>query len=122
VTYRVRAELEGTSPPVWRRLELASDLHLDRVHDIMQAAFGWEDSHLHRFSSGSSPYGRGGEHYLCPFEVAEGEDGVPEEEVRLDEVLARAGSKLLYEYDFGDSAAGDRRRDRGRDGPSLLRA
>jgi hypothetical protein len=103
VTYRVRAELEGTSPPVWRRLELASDLHLDRVHDIIQAAFGWEDSHLHRFSSGSSPYGAGGEHYLCPFEVAEGEDGVPEEEVRLDEVLARAGSRLLYEYDFGDS-------------------
>jgi hypothetical protein len=104
VTFRVRAELEGTSPPVWRRLELASDLHLDRVHDILQAAFGWDDSHLHRFTSGaSSPYSRTGEHYLCPFEVAEGEDGVPEEEVRLDEVLARAGSRLLYEYDFGDS-------------------
>lgn len=40
VTYRIRADLRGTRPPLWRRLELASDLHLDRVHDIMQAAFG----------------------------------------------------------------------------------
>jgi len=32
VTYRVRVDLEETSPPLWRRLELASDLYLDEVH------------------------------------------------------------------------------------------
>jgi len=52
VTYRVRVELEETSPPLWRQLELASDLYLDEVHDVIQAAFGWTDSHLHRFGSG----------------------------------------------------------------------
>ena len=40
VTYQVRVDLNGTKPPLWRRLELASDLFLDQVHQIMQVAFG----------------------------------------------------------------------------------
>jgi Plasmid pRiA4b ORF-3-like protein len=102
VTYRIRADLRGTRPPLWRRLELASDLHLDGVHDIMQAAFGWTDSHLHRFASGTAPYGPDTEYYLCPFDAGDGVDGVPEEQVRLDEVLSDAGDVLFYEYDYGD--------------------
>jgi hypothetical protein len=102
VTYRVRVELTGTEPPVWRRLELASDLLLDELHDVLQVAFGWTDSHLHRFSAGSGTDDRDTEHYLCPFEVEEGGDGIPEHEVRLDELLAEVGDTLLYVYDFGD--------------------
>jgi hypothetical protein len=102
VTYRIRADLTGTRPPLWRRLELASDLHLDRVHDVLQAAFGWTDSHLHRFASGPAPYGPDSEYYLCSFDAGEDEDGVPEENVRLDEVLSEAGDTLFYAYDFGD--------------------
>lgn len=101
VTYRVRVDLKHTKPPLWRRLELASDLSLDEVHDAVQAAFGWTDSHLHRFGSGP-PFSRDTEPYLCPFEVEEREQGVPEEEVRLDEVLVEAGDRLFYDYDFGD--------------------
>jgi len=102
VTYRVRVDLEGTSPPLWRRLELASDLYLDEVHAVIQAAFGWTDSHLHRFGSGPDYYSRDTEYYLCPFEVDEGETGIPEDDVRLDEVLHDAGGRLFYCYDFGD--------------------
>lgn len=102
VTYRVRVDLKGTKPPLWRRLELASDLFLGELHDIIQAAFGWTDSHLHRFGSGPDFYSHETEYYLCPFDVAEGEDGIPEERVRLDEVLADEGDRLLYVYDFGD--------------------
>ena len=58
VSYRVRVDLNGTKPPLWRRLELASDLFLDQVHEVMQAAFGWTDSHLHQFGSGPGHYGR----------------------------------------------------------------
>src|ERR1022692_3845756 len=65
VTYRVRVDLEETSPPLWRRLELASDLYLDEVHAVIQAAFGWTDSHLHRFGSGPEYYSRDTEYYLC---------------------------------------------------------
>jgi hypothetical protein len=102
VTYQVRVDLMGTKPPVWRRLELDSDLYLNELHDILQIAFGWTDSHLHEFASGKDFYHHSSEHYLCPFQVDEGEPGVPEEDVRLDEVLAKSGDKLLYLYDFGD--------------------
>ncbi|WP_405060328.1 plasmid pRiA4b ORF-3 family protein [Kribbella sp. NBC_01505] len=102
VTYQVRVELEGTRPPVWRRLEIASDLFLNEVHDIIQTAFGWTDSHLHEFAAGPSYHSRTSEHYLCPVQVEQRATGVPEEDVRLDEVLAKRGSKLFYLYDFGD--------------------
>ncbi|GAB3460335.1 hypothetical protein GCM10027436_67670 [Actinophytocola sediminis] len=95
VTYRLRVDLDETEPPLWRRLEVASDLFLNELHDIVQVAFGWTDSHLHRFSLGD-------ENFLCPFDVEEGDEGVPENEVRLDEVLAEAGDELTYIYDFGD--------------------
>jgi Plasmid pRiA4b ORF-3-like protein len=40
VTYRVRIDLNRTRPPLWRRLELASDLFLDQVHEVIQVASG----------------------------------------------------------------------------------
>ena len=102
VSYRIRVDLNGTKPPLWRRLELASDLYLNQLHEIMQVAFGWTDSHLHQFGSGPAHYDPATEHYLCPFQVEEGDPGIPEENVRLDEVLAEPGDKLFYDYDFGD--------------------
>jgi hypothetical protein len=102
VTYQIRVDLKGTRPPLWRRLELASDLYLDEVHEIIQAAFGWTDSHLHRFGAGPDYYSPDTEYYLCPFETEEGEPGIPDREVRLDEVLSDVGDRLFYGYDFGD--------------------
>ena len=102
VTLRIRVDLARTRPPVWRRVEVASDLLLDEVHEILQAAFGWTDSHLHRFGCGPEYYSRETEYYLCPFSVDEGDEGLPEEQVRLDEVLVNVGDKMFYAYDFGD--------------------
>lgn len=103
VTYQVRIDLEDTRAPLWRRMEVASDLMLDEVHDVIQIAFGWLDYHLHRFGSGPDYTSRETEYYLCPFEVDEGEVGIPEEKVRLDEVLSDIGDRLHYCYDFGDN-------------------
>ncbi|MCY9784194.1 plasmid pRiA4b ORF-3 family protein [Nocardiopsis sp. EMB25] len=101
--FTVRAELAHTSPPLWRRLELASDLYLDEVHDILQAVFGWDDDHLHKFGKGGKRfYDRATAHFLTPYDLEEGESGISEEQVRLDEVLERKGDRLLYLYDFGD--------------------
>lgn len=41
--------LEDTDPPVWRRLVVPSSYSLAKLHDALQAAFGWHDSHLHEF-------------------------------------------------------------------------
>jgi hypothetical protein len=97
--FRVRLDLNGSKPPVWRRLELPGDLTLPRLHDVIQAAMGWYDGHLHRFRTGSdhrSPY------FVTSFDLDEGEDGVPEDGVRFDQLVAAEGDELWYEYDFGD--------------------
>lgn len=97
--FRVRVDLHGAKPPVWRRLELPGDLTLPRVHDALQAAMGWTDTHLHRFRTGSdhrAPY------FITEFDLSEGETGTLESDVRLDQILAEKGDQLWYEYDFGD--------------------
>ncbi len=78
-------------------------MFLNEVHEILQVAFGWTDCHLHQFGSGPRYHGPETEYYLCPYQVEEGEPGVPEEEVRLDEVIADPGDTLCYLYDFGDN-------------------
>ena len=82
VTYRVRVDLRDTKPPLWRRLELSSDIYLDELHEVLQAACGWTDSHLHEFRSGAGYHDLEVERYLCPFMLEEDDDGVPEEQVR----------------------------------------
>jgi hypothetical protein len=103
-TYRIRVDLAQARPPIWRRLEVRSDLTLDVVHQVLQAAYGWADAHLHRFALGGHPFDRHTQVFLCPYEVEEGEDeGLPAAEVRLDEALAEPGDVLRYAYDYGDS-------------------
>lgn len=103
-TYRIRVDLDDARPPIWRRLDIRSDLTLDAVHQALQAAFGWTDSHLHRFALGGGVFDRKAELFLCPFDVEEGEDdGLPASDVRLDETLAEPGDVLRYCYDYGDS-------------------
>ncbi|MGH8892672.1 MAG: plasmid pRiA4b ORF-3 family protein [Actinomycetes bacterium] len=104
VTYRVRVDLTGAKPPIWRRLELTSEMGLDELHQVIQSVFGWADSHLHMFALGTSVWDKRAQRFLCPFDVDEGEDehGIPEQDVRLDEVLVEVGDQLQYAYDYGD--------------------
>jgi hypothetical protein len=103
-TYRIRVDLEDADPPLWRRLDVRSDLRLDSLHQVLQAAFGWSDSHLHRFALGEGVFDRDAELFLCPYDVEEGDDhGVPDRTVRLDETLVDPGDVLRYCYDYGDS-------------------
>jgi hypothetical protein len=39
-------------PPIWRRLLLPRELNFAQFHKVIQAAFGWTDSHLHQFVVG----------------------------------------------------------------------
>lgn len=99
----VRIDLDGAQPPVWRQLRLASDLPLDQLHEILQVAMGWTDSHLHHFVMGPDSrdvYGL--QNFLTRYDIEEGDEGIAEADVRLDQVLAKPGHRLFYEYDFGD--------------------
>lgn len=105
--YRIRIDLDHAKPPIWRRLDLRSDLPLDVVHQVLQVAYDWTDSHLHRFSLGGHPFDGHSQLFLCPYDVEEAEfgdeDGIPAVDVRLDEVLQEPGDVLHYLYDYGDN-------------------
>lgn len=47
--YELKVTLLGIQPPIWRRLRVPSTMLLCCLHDALQAAFGWTDSHLHQF-------------------------------------------------------------------------
>ena len=102
--FRVRVDLESAKPPIWRRLDVRSDIGLDIFHQVLQSAFGWTDCHLHRFAIGGSPFDEDSELFLCPYDVEEGEDdGTATKDVTLDETLSTPGDVLRYCYDYGDS-------------------
>jgi hypothetical protein len=105
--FRVRIDLDGAAPPIWRRFDLRSDLTLDVVHQVLQVAFDWTDSHLHRFSIGGLPFDQDSQVFLCPYDAEEREDGdedaLPAADVRLDETMGEPGDVLHYLYDYGDS-------------------
>lgn len=91
--YQIKVKLRGvTKPPVWRRLEVPADLGLDQLHEVLQAAMGWYNGHLHVFSDGWNEYG------LPDRELGHHD----ERTVRLSEILADVGDKIRYTYDFGD--------------------
>jgi Plasmid pRiA4b ORF-3-like protein len=71
---RVRVDLEHAKPPIWRRLDVRSDIGLDVFHQVLQRAFDWTDSHLHRFALGGSSFDQNTELFLCQYDVEEGED------------------------------------------------
>ena len=39
-------------PKISRSLELPVTLNFAQLHEVLQAAFGWTDSHLHQFNVG----------------------------------------------------------------------
>ncbi|TFC28784.1 plasmid pRiA4b ORF-3 family protein [Cryobacterium sp. TMT1-3] len=102
VQFRLRVDLAGSQPPIWRRLTLPSNMTLDVLHAVLQTSFGWTDSHLHRFALTGDRYARQTQGILTPYDIAEGEEGVLESELRLDQLVAKKGDSLLYTYDFGD--------------------
>jgi hypothetical protein len=101
-TFMVRVDLVDALPPIWRLVEVPSTLMLDALHPILQTALGWTDSHLHQFSLGDPQVHWPVERYLTAFDIEEGDNGIAEADVRLDEVLQAIGDELRYTYDFGD--------------------
>lgn len=97
--FRIRIDLQRTKPPVWRRIEVAGDMLMPRLHEVIQAAMGWTDSHLHRFRTGHE---RNAPELLTQFDLDEGDEGMLEDGVRLDQLVAKVGDRLWYDYDFGD--------------------
>jgi len=97
--YQLKVTLLGTMPPIWRRLLVPADLTLAQLHDVLQAAMGWLDCHMHEFCVGRRHFGKPNpEDRLMGMPPVENE-----RTVRLSSVLGRVGAKAIYTYDMGDS-------------------
>ena len=46
---RIRIELQDLEPKIWQRIDVPISTTLAALHDIIQVAFCWADSHLHEF-------------------------------------------------------------------------
>ena len=92
---KLHIELNDIEPPIWRDVLLPQDLTLGELHEVIQTAMGWEDYHLHEFSKGKQRFGP-------PNEFEPDPKLVDEDEVFVDEIFLRKGSRLSYLYDFGD--------------------
>ena len=93
--YRLKVTLRYSRPPIWRRLKVYDDVTLYELHQILQVAMRWENSHLHMFRQGRTFFGEPDPEF--------GPDCIDETRTRLREVLLAPKDKLTYDYDFGDS-------------------
>jgi Plasmid pRiA4b ORF-3-like protein len=92
-TTRLRVELCGVEPALSRVVDVPASATLPELHDLLQAAIGWTDSHLHQFVTPQATYGM-----EIPREEVWPEDQRDETGARL----ADLGTKFEYLYDFGD--------------------
>ena len=98
--YQFKITLLDSRPPIWRRIQV-KDCTLDKLHEHIQTAMGWTNSHLHHFKIGERYYG---DPMLMDenFEEFGYEDSTT---TKLSDILPSTGKRFRfeYEYDFGDS-------------------
>ena len=47
--YQLKITLQGTDPPVWRRVAVPWNVSLSHLHYVIQTSMGWWNSHLYLF-------------------------------------------------------------------------
>jgi Plasmid pRiA4b ORF-3-like protein len=98
--YQLKLTLLDTRPPIWRRIQV-KDCTLDKLHEHIQTAMGWTNSHLHHFRVGQQLYGDP----LLTAENFEDMDYKDSATTKISAILPKSGRRFRfeYEYDFGDS-------------------
>ena len=93
--FLLRVELEYIQPPIWRQISVDGQRTLGELHQVLQVAMGWTDSHLHEFIIN-------GEHYAAPHPDDDRERKITDERgIKLQRLL-EPGLQFVYVYDFGD--------------------
>jgi yecA family protein len=92
--HRLKIELTGVKPPVWRRVEIASDAKLPLVSRVLLASMGWMDTHLHAFEVGRTRYGVRDPEFP--------DDTRSERSVTLADIAPNPKDRFMFDYDFGD--------------------
>ena len=98
--YQIKVTMDYIAPEIWRRFLLPASMTLDQLHQVLQVAFGWSNSHLHHFFTQENKFYEPPSPYRSPFGDEPPGDS---RKTRLAEVLPHVKSALRYEYDMGDS-------------------
>ena len=94
--YELRITLAEIRPPIWRQVQVPNSLRLCCLHDVLQAAMGWTDSHLHLLE-------KDGKYWGVPEHYEDGDiDMLDERQTKISDVLKAKGDSVLYVYDLGD--------------------
>ena len=107
LAFDLRIRVSHITPEIWRLVRVPHDVRMDRLHGILQAVFGWTNSHLHQFQICDE---RGKVHTFVTMSEPENPDAGfgrkintrDETTCTLNEFLAKPGDRIGYEYDFGD--------------------
>ena len=94
--FQFKITLIGTKPPIWRRIQVKDGM-LDKLHEHIQTAMGWTNSHLHQFQIN-------GERYSDPELWDDEFELIDSTATKISEIVPQDGSRFRfrYEYDFGD--------------------
>ena len=91
----LKITLDDVEPKVLRHLEVPFSIRLNRLHQTLQAALGWTDSHLYEIRAGDVGWGIPDPDW--------GGGPLDARKATLAGIVENAGSKTLrYLYDFGD--------------------
>jgi len=104
--FQLKIVLEGSKPPIWRRVLIPANLRLPDLHGVVQLAMGWHDAHLYHFMVGNRSEGLRsyGDPDLLDIDLMQQADGVfiNDLNVPIDHLLVNRKDWIRYEYDFGD--------------------
>lgn len=99
--HRPKITLRSVKPPVWRRIDVASDTNLSDLAPMLIGAMGWMGYHLHEFET------RDRRRFGVPdpdddFGVDLGPPLEDSSKFQISDVLGEGGAKVRFDYDFGD--------------------
>ncbi len=95
---QLKITLQGTEPPIWRRILVDKKTTFFELHHIIQIAMGWDNYHLYEFKIKDYRIGE-------PYKDDEGwgDKLIDASKKTLDSVISDTKVKFEYTYDFGDS-------------------
>jgi hypothetical protein len=102
MTFQFKIQIEDiTKPPVWRKVLVPETFTFHKFHQVIQAAFGWKDSHRYQFSEKESD---ADEIIGIPTEDDDDWEApvVDSRDKKLKDVFVKEGKRYIYIYDLSD--------------------
>jgi hypothetical protein len=98
-TTRLRVRLREVEPTVLRVLDVPAASTLPELHLLLQAALGWQNTHLHEFVTDTHRYGVEDDDWL---DVGAGGLDPLRRQSETGVLLRDLGLRFAYHYDLGD--------------------